>query len=100
MYLTFKRRCVMLFIRSSWERYRGQTEWINGPGHGICHTVCGEEIKVFTQMRTIWEDGPGPCASDGQEWVSILQCVKCHGNPQPVKLGSPITREELIDIPT
>jgi hypothetical protein len=90
----------MLFIRSSWEHYRGQTEWINGPGSGIRHTVCGNEIEVFTQFRTIWEDGPGPCASDGQERVSILQCVKCHGEPKLVNSGSPICRENLIDVPT
>lgn len=90
----------MLFIRSSWERYRGQTEWISGPGSGIRHTACGSEIEVFTQSRTIWEDdGPGPCASYGQEKVSILKCVKCHGKPEPVRTGSPIVRKWLIKVP-
>ena len=87
----------MLFTKESWNRYKGKTEWINGPGSGIIHTVCGSEIEVFTQSRTIWEDSPGPCASHGLEQVSILQCVKCHGEPR-VKLGSPITRDALIDV--
>ena len=90
----------MLFIRSSWERYKGQTEWKNGqPGSGLIHMVCGQEITQHTCMRTIWEEGLGPCASHGQERVSIIQCITCHGEPEAVKLGSPITRSELIDVP-
>ena len=90
----------MLFTKESWSRYKGQTEWIKGPGGPIKHTVCGNEILVFVQNRTIWEDdGLGPCASYGQERVSILQCVTCHGEPE-IKPGSPICRESLIEIPT
>lgn len=88
----------MLFTKESWNQYKGKTEWINGHGSGIIHTICGNEILVFRQIMTIWEDSPGPCASHGQEWVSILQCVTCHGEPVVAKLGSPISRNTLMEV--
>ena len=85
----------MLFTRSSWDKFTGQTEWINGLGSGILHTVCGAEIKVLYQYRTIWEGGD--CSSFGQEQVGILYCTKCDSPPPQVATGAPIQRSLLIE---
>ena len=86
---------MALFTRSSWDKFTGQTQWINGPGGGILHTVCGAEIQVFVQSRTIWEGED--CSSFGQELVGILYCTKCDGQPPSVLTGTPIQRDSLIE---
>lgn len=88
----------MLFTRSSWDRFKGQTKWIIGTRGSIEHTQCGTEIIQVTQRRTILEDSTGLCAADGQENVSILYCPKCDPEPIPVSDGSPILKSELLEI--
>lgn len=90
----------MYVTRTSWERFKGQTEWKGGkPGTGLVHTACGTEIIQSTCLRTVWEDGPGPCASEGMQKVSIIHCETCDGALPEVIFGSPIQRSELIDVP-
>ena len=36
---TRKEAALMLFTKESWNRYKDQTKWINGPGSGIIHKV-------------------------------------------------------------
>jgi hypothetical protein len=89
----------MYVSKESWQRYSGQTAWITVPGQGICHTVCGREITHFISMRTIWEEGPGPCAGTEVVPVSILQCTHCHSQPKIPEYGAPIMRDALMEVP-
>ena len=89
----------MLFIRSRWNRFKGQTDWKDGdPEAGLIHTVCGHDIIQVTHSRTVWESGgPGPCASHGTENVSDIYCSHCDQEPPPVKPGEPIQRADVFD---
>ncbi len=91
----------MLFLKTSWERYKGQTDWKikDTPGSGLIHIVCGQEMRVLHTQRTILTDDPGlgPCAAEGTKTVAILRCVHCHGEKDE-EFGHQISMNELIEI--
>ncbi|MGC9611004.1 MAG: hypothetical protein ABSE68_02175 [Minisyncoccia bacterium] len=56
----------------------------------------GAEILMVPAVHSIWQDGPGPCAGDGEtQTVFHLYCPDCEKEPE-FEYGSPVQADDLM----
>ena len=87
-----------------WMR-RTNREWLSehatyqekGEARWRCKTT-NEPIMIQETGRSIWKDGPGPCAGNGEVRVVMeAYCPRCASAPD-IQHGSPIQEDELIRV--